>query len=149
MRLNMDFRVVGQEGSMQRHNFTKDLTQDLADASGTGASEFNILKLSPGSVIVDMLAPPKAAQEIQRQSLDPTSRLRNGKVTRFTDTIRLPTGEQLSPGKEKEKKRMLHLDVVAKHPSPVITRQKNGNVPECSHCHSPTPVTYLKCGGCR
>ena len=96
MRLNMDFQAVGQQGSTERQNFTQDLTQDLADASGTGASEFNILKLSPGSVIVDMLAPPKAAQEIQRQSLDPKSRLRNGKVTRFTDTIRLPTVKQQS-----------------------------------------------------
>ena len=92
MRLNMDFQTaVGQEGSMQREKFIKDLTQDLAHASGTEASDFNILKLSAGSVIVDVLAPAKAAQEIHRQSLDPNSRLRTGSVTRFTDTIRLPT----------------------------------------------------------
>jgi hypothetical protein len=95
MRLNMDFQTaVGQEGSMQREKFIKDLTQDLAHASGTEASDFNVLKLSAGSVIVDVLAPAKAAQEIHRQSLDPNSRLRTGSVTRFTDTIRLPTGAQ-------------------------------------------------------
>ena len=92
----MDFQTaVGQEGSMQREKFIKDLTQDLAHASGTEASDFNILKLSPGSVVVDVLAPAKAAQEIHRQSLDPKSRLRTGSVTRFTDTIRLPTAAQL------------------------------------------------------
>jgi hypothetical protein len=66
--------------------------------------------------------------------------------TRMKGTEVLLQGEQLSP---EEKERMLRLDVDAKHPSPVMTRQKNGNVPECSYCHSPTPVTYLKCGGCR
>ena len=90
LRLDMDFEVAGQEGSTQRQNFIKDLMQDLGDASGTGASDFNILKLSPGSVIVEMTAQEKAAQEIYMQSLVPNSRLRNGKVTRFTDKITLP-----------------------------------------------------------
>jgi hypothetical protein len=70
--------------------FIKDLKQDLADASGMGTSDFNILKVSPGSVVVDIDAPEKAAQEIHRQSLDPNSRLRSGKVTRFTDKITMP-----------------------------------------------------------
>ncbi len=91
LRLNIDFQTVGQEGSIQRQNFMKDLKQDLADASGMGTSDFNILKVSPGSVVVDVDAPEKAAQEIHRQSLDPNSRLRSGKLTRFTDKISLPT----------------------------------------------------------
>ena len=94
LRLDMDFEVAGQEGSIQRQNFIKDLKQDLGDASGTEASDFNILKLSPGSVIVELTAPQKAAQEIYMQSLVPNSRLRNGKVTRFTDKIILPKNVQ-------------------------------------------------------
>jgi hypothetical protein len=94
LRLDMDFQAAGQEGSIQRQIFIKDLQQDLADATGMGASDFNILKVSPGSVLVDMQAPEKAAQEIQRQSLDPHSRLRSGIVTRFTDKITLPRANQ-------------------------------------------------------
>jgi hypothetical protein len=89
LRLNMDFLAAGREDSIQRRNFIKDLKQDLADASGTGTLCFNILKVSPGSVVVDLHAPENAAQEIYRQSLDSNSRLRKGKVTRFTDKITL------------------------------------------------------------
>jgi hypothetical protein len=87
LRLNMDFHSAGQEGSIRRQIFIQDLKQDLVDASGMVASDFNILKVSPGSVVVDMNAPGKAAEEIHRQSLDPNSRLRSGKVTQFTDKI--------------------------------------------------------------
>ena len=80
---------MGQEGSTQRQMFIKDLKQDLADASGMYTSDFNILRVSAGSVVVDLNAPETAAQEIQRQSLDLNSRLRAGKVTRLTDTITL------------------------------------------------------------
>jgi hypothetical protein len=89
LRLNMDFHSVGQEGSIRRQIFIQDLKQDLVDASGMVASDFNILKVSPGSVVVDMNAPGNAAEEIHRQSLDPNSRLRSGKVTQFTDKISL------------------------------------------------------------
>ncbi len=91
LRLNMDFQAAGLEGSVQRQIFIKDLKQDLADAAGTGTSDFNILKVCPG-IVVCVNAPEKAAQEINRQSLDPSSkrRLRSGKVTRFTEKIILP-----------------------------------------------------------
>ena len=92
LRLHMDFRSAGQEGSTQRQMFIKDLRQDLADASGMYTADFNILKVSPGSVVVDVNAPETAAQEIHRQSLDLNSRLRCGKLTRFIDTITLPAG---------------------------------------------------------
>ena len=92
LRLHMDFRSVGQEGSTQRQLFIKDLRQDLADASGMYTADFNILKVSPGSVVVDVSAPETAAQEIHRQSLDLNSRLRCGKLTRFIDTITVPAG---------------------------------------------------------
>eukprot|EP00001_Collodictyon_triciliatum_P116754 20478_4 len=78
----MDFRTTGQEGSMQRQIYISDLQQDLAHASGKAPSAFNILKLSPGSVVVDMLAPEKAAEELERQARDANSRLRSGKLTR-------------------------------------------------------------------
>ena len=94
LQLDMDFQAAGQEGSIQRQIFIKDLKQDLADSSGMGTSDFNILKVSPGSVIVDMEAPENAAQDIQRQSLDPNSRLRSGKITRFSDKITLPRAMQ-------------------------------------------------------
>jgi hypothetical protein len=46
LRLNLDFQTAaGQEGSLQRHIFVKDLKQDLATASGLPASHFNILKV--------------------------------------------------------------------------------------------------------
>ena len=94
LRLDMDFQAAGQEGSTQRQNFVQDLKQDLADASGMGTSDFNILKVSsPGGVVVDMNVPEKAAQEIHRQSLDPNSKLRNGKITKFADKITLPSAE--------------------------------------------------------
>jgi hypothetical protein len=57
-------------------------------------SDFNILKVSPGSVVVDMNAPERAAQEIHRHSLDPNSRLRSGTFHRFTDEISLPMAMQ-------------------------------------------------------
>ncbi len=62
LRLDMDFQAAGQEGSMQRQVFVKDLKQDLAHASGMGTLDFNILKLSPGSVVAYMNAPETAAQ---------------------------------------------------------------------------------------
>ena len=99
LRLHMDFRSVGQEGSTQRQLFIKDLRQDLADASGMYTADFNILKVSPGSVVVDVNAPETAAQEIHRQSLDLNSRLRCGKLTRFIDTITLPIPELPLPQK--------------------------------------------------
>jgi hypothetical protein len=46
MRLNLDFQTAaGQEGSLERHIFEKELKQDLAAASGRPASLFYILKV--------------------------------------------------------------------------------------------------------
>jgi hypothetical protein len=133
LRLNMDFQAAGKEGSNQRRIFIEDLKQDLADASGMGTSAFNILNVSPGSVIVDINAPEKAAQEIHRQSLDPNSRLRLGKFTRFTDKVTLPGPvENSSPfegggevyassteGAAEAKIKEIHLAAVPSKASPV------------------------------
>jgi sRNA-binding carbon storage regulator CsrA len=43
------------------------------------ATRFNILRISAGSVLVDINAPEKAAKEIHRQSLDPNSRYKKKK----------------------------------------------------------------------
>jgi len=51
----------------------------------------NILKVCAGSVVVEVEAPVDAARDLQRQSLQPNSRLRTGKLTRFIDTITLPS----------------------------------------------------------
>ena len=56
-------------------------------ASGIHTSDFNVLKVSPGSVVVDLNAPETAAQELHRQSLVQNSTLRSGKGTQFTDAI--------------------------------------------------------------
>jgi hypothetical protein len=45
MRLNLDFQTAGQEGSLERRIFVKDLKVDLATASGLATSLFNILKV--------------------------------------------------------------------------------------------------------
>jgi hypothetical protein len=96
MRLKMRFESTGQEGSIERQWFTRDLKQDLADASGMETSHFNILKLSKGSVIVDIIAPETAAQEIHRQSLDPFSKLRSGKITKVLERVSLQNDRLLN-----------------------------------------------------
>ncbi len=52
-----------------------------------------MLKVCAGSVVVDVEAPVAAARDLHRQSLQPNSRLRTGKLTRFTDSITLPRGQ--------------------------------------------------------
>ena len=54
LKLNMDFQVTGQEGSGTRKTFEKEITQDLADASGASQQCFRIKSISPGSVVVDV-----------------------------------------------------------------------------------------------
>ena len=41
------------------------------------------------NMVVDMSAPETAAQEVQKQSLDPCSKLRSGKVTKFIEKVSL------------------------------------------------------------
>jgi hypothetical protein len=149
LRLNMEFQAAGQEGSVQRQNFMKDLKQDLADASGMGTSDFNILKISPGSVVVDIIATEKTAQEIRRQSLDPNSRLRSGKVTRFTDkiTLSMPVEKRTHSSSSPAKPPMLEDSKALRFPrldldTDGIDRKSLGssripNVSEFSQCGGP------------
>ena len=162
MRLNMRFESTGREGSIERQCFTRDLKQDLANASGMETSLFNILKLSQGSVFVDMIAPETAAQEIQRQSLDPFSKLRSGKITKFLEKVCLQNGSlipsrPLSPAAEMalEQVKQLEAQVLQIHAAmkaasslpPKAAPAPNGEstyyeaYPCISYTGTPTPCT--------
>ncbi len=49
------------------------------------------IQVAAGSLEVVLSAPESAAQEIQRQALDPKPRRLSGSLTEFTDIITLPT----------------------------------------------------------
>jgi hypothetical protein len=141
MRLHMDFRSVGQEGSTQRQMFIRDLRQDLADASGMYTADFNILKISPGSVVVDVNAPETAAQEIHRQSLDLNSRLRCGKLTRVIDTITLPIPELPFPQKCQQWISLARDAPVTQRPAlDVLGRGRNGRICSGNGTVGPVPL---------
>jgi hypothetical protein len=141
-RLDMDFEgdlkaatLPGHEDSIKRQTFIKDLKQDLADASGMSTSDFNIPKVFQGSVVVDMDAPEEAAQEIQRQSIDPNSRLRPSKVTRFTDKITLPSeemneGDPLcgNPLKKAEKRKLQRSPAPSVANSSILNKQNMSKI---------------------
>ena len=100
VKLGMDFKAAGDEGSLQRSKFEKDLVSDLATASGVAADRFKIRKLAPGSVLVgvDIYPEPsgrgpsaaEVSEELENQADDPSSPLRRGKVTSSVSDIALP-----------------------------------------------------------
>ena len=53
MKLSMSFDQCGLDGSVQRHMFKQGVTSDLAMAAKLPALCFNIISLSPGSILVD------------------------------------------------------------------------------------------------
>ena len=59
VKLGMDLKAAGDEGSLQRSKFEKDLVSDLATASGLAADRFKIRKLAPGSVLVGVNVYPE------------------------------------------------------------------------------------------
>jgi len=73
----------------------QDLRQDLAKASGLAPENFEIKRLSPGSIIVDVvihqLSSGKDGREVvqmlEQQVHDPTSMLSAGVITRFIEAI--------------------------------------------------------------
>ena len=89
--LNMVFEITGQAGSRQRNCFEIDLRLDLSAATGMGTKDFNILNVSKigNGTLVDLSAPEKAAQEISKQSFDPSSKIFSGRVTRFLNMVSL------------------------------------------------------------
>jgi hypothetical protein len=105
VKLGMDFKAVGDAGSLQRSKFEKDLVSDLASASGVAPDRFAIRKLAPGSVLVSVDVcpdssgrgplPTEVCEGLERQADDPSSALRSGKVTSSVHDIALPH-QQLS-----------------------------------------------------
>jgi hypothetical protein len=100
VKMGMDFKAAGDEGSLQRSKFEKDLVSDLATASGVAADRFKIRKLAPGSVLVGVDVYPEpcghgpsaaeVSEGLARQAHDPSSALRRGKVTSSVSDIALP-----------------------------------------------------------
>ena len=101
IQLGLDFRSAGPDGSQQRLAFIRDLAQDLAFASRLAPSNFDLIKLSPGSIIVDAAIrgvpnPEGVAADLEAQVYDPRSPLRSGAVTRFAHAIKLPPAQSLA-----------------------------------------------------
>ena len=85
--------------------FEYNILQDLAKASGATPHQFQVLRLSPGSVIVECIIHGDAegrghdaisiATTLEKQAGDPQSALRSGVLTRHLEALALPT---LRPG---------------------------------------------------
>jgi len=99
LKLGLDFIVAGQPKTPERASFEETLICDLSNASGHDPASFEVQRVSPGSIIVDMrihpdtsgagLEPQDIASDIARQAKDPVSRLRNGILTSWTMGITL------------------------------------------------------------
>ena len=55
IKLGLDYSAAGKEGSAHRMAFVNNLTQDLGNATGQPAGMFEVTRVSPGSVMVDVL----------------------------------------------------------------------------------------------
>jgi len=94
LTLDMHFSKAGGKGSHQRQQFEKSLVQDLAEASGLGASCFHVQSMSAGSIIVAIQIWPdpsgmacnmiEVLSDLERQAQDQSSPLRNGAITSAT-----------------------------------------------------------------
>jgi len=104
IKLGLDYSAAGKEGTAHRAAFVNNLAQDLANATGQPPDAFEVTRVSPGSVLVDMLihdgaagggepraTPMDVACDLERQARDPASPLRAGVLTRHTQAIALPT----------------------------------------------------------
>lgn len=95
--LDTDFAKVGTPGTKARQQFEFFLTSDLAEASGLPRKEFDIKKLAPGSVVVDLeiLAQKsgktalQVAENLKFQTYNPKSVLKGGQVTRSIQTFEI------------------------------------------------------------
>ncbi len=91
LTLGILFEAAGEEESQMRKDFLTTLTSDLAHAADIPAGQISVLRLSAGSIIVDLriagdgdgLDAPSIALDLLRQFHDSTSRLRRGTLTRF------------------------------------------------------------------
>jgi len=106
VKLGLDFSSAGVEGSQQREDFKRELSQNLSSASGLPYTNFDIKSMSPGSIVVNTEInpdvsgnfpnPETVARDLQSQVHDPNSPLRLGTITRYTESIVIP-GSQPTP----------------------------------------------------
>ena len=97
MTLGLEFGAAGEEGSSERQVFENQLVQDLANSSEVAATRFDVKKMSPGSIVVDLdiMADPTGkgpdsaavAHLLEEQAANPDSLLRKGSVTCHTKSI--------------------------------------------------------------
>ena len=97
LTLGLEFSSAGEEGSSERQVFENQLVQDLANASEVAASRFDVKKMSPGSIVVDLhivadhtgKGPGSAsvAKLLQEQAANSDSLLRKGSVTCHTQSV--------------------------------------------------------------
>ena len=89
--------AAGNEGSDQRVMFEHDLLHDLNNATGILPEHFNIMKISQGSIIIDLQIctqgsssganAQSVAIDLKRQAADPESPLCHGLVTRHLQSM--------------------------------------------------------------
>jgi hypothetical protein len=101
-KLGLDFISIGADGSAQRVAFRNELQQNFAGSAGLPPSCFVIKRLSPGSVLVDFDIhpdpsgrgpdPASAAQDLEQQSHNPASPLRQASLSRFVAAITISDG---------------------------------------------------------
>ena len=91
LTLGLPFGAAGEEHSRERKVFVDDLSNDLANASGLPPVNFRIMRLMPGSIIVDVKISAQDAErvacDLKRQANDTKSALRSGSITCFTEAI--------------------------------------------------------------
>jgi hypothetical protein len=92
--LGIEFGMTGEEGSGERESFKREVAADLAAASCVPSATFQLYRVSPGSVILDVDIIPGSgpdplfvAADLKLQAADPTSVLRSGKHTRHITGI--------------------------------------------------------------
>ena len=91
LSIDKDFAELGDDGSKERLEFEVALIQDLIYASDLSATNFEVVKMSPGSTVVDLEIVSEAAKtgrsaqevaaDVKKQADHPDSRLRAGAVT--------------------------------------------------------------------
>ncbi len=91
LTLGLPFGTAGEEHSRERKVFVDDLSNDLANASGLPPVNVRIMRLMPGSIIVDVKISAqdaeRVARDLERQAHDTESALRSGSITCFTEAI--------------------------------------------------------------
>jgi len=97
LRLAMDFIEVGDEGCEERRIFEAHVIDEIAAAAEVPTARFELLSLSPGSILVKFFilsdtvgnGPPASLvlQCLQEQAQDPNSKLCTGSITCHTESL--------------------------------------------------------------